>query len=118
MILIAEDAQAHGRSSAGKYVAIDCEFVGVGTNGVASSLARVSMVNFHGHVMLDTFVRQKERVTDYRTWVSGVRAEDLKGAPTFEEVVKMVADLSQGRILVGHAIYNDLQVCLPSIAQT
>ena len=84
----------------------------MGTNGVASSLARVSMVNFHGHVMLDTFVRQKERVTDYRTWVSGVRAEDLRGAPTFEEVVKMVADLSQGRILVGHAIYNDLQVSI------
>jgi len=81
-------------------------------NGIASSLARVSMVNFHGHILLDSFVRQKERVTDYRTWVSGVRAEDLRDAPTFEEVVQMVSDLAKGRILVGHAIWNDLQVII------
>lgn len=75
-----------------------------------SSLARVSVVNFHGHVVLDTFVRQKERVTDYRTWVSGVRAQDLTDAPTFETVVKQVSEILKGRVLVGHAVHNDLEV--------
>jgi hypothetical protein len=28
--------------------------------------------------VLDTFVAQRERVGDWRTWVSGVRAEDVK----------------------------------------
>lgn len=51
--------------------------VGVGPNGSESSLARVSLVNYHGAVILDEFVRQRERVTDYRTFVSGIRPLDL-----------------------------------------
>lgn len=90
---------------------MDCEFVGVGGRlSERSSLARVSIVNFHGHTVLDTFVRQKEHVTDYRTWVSGVRAQDLIDAPTFESVVKQVADILKDRVLVGHAVHNDLEV--------
>jgi RNA exonuclease 4 len=58
-------------------MAIDCEMVGVGAQGLQSTLGRVSIVNWHGAVLLDTFVRPKERVVDYRTWVSGVSAEDL-----------------------------------------
>lgn len=62
----------------GQYLAIDCEMVGVGPEGVESMLARVSIVNYHGAVILDRFVRPREKVTDYRTWVSGVREEDLR----------------------------------------
>jgi RNA exonuclease 4 len=51
--------------------------VGVGINGKESSLARVSIVNYHGAVMLDEFVEQRERVVDYRTEWSGVRPGDL-----------------------------------------
>lgn len=55
--------------------------VGVGIDGAESSLARVSIVNFHGVVQLDEFVRQRERVVDYRTQYSGVRESDMiKGA--------------------------------------
>ena len=45
--------------------------------GDESSLARVSVVNYYGAVQLDTFVRQRERVTDWRTAVSGVRDSDM-----------------------------------------
>jgi RNA exonuclease 4 len=61
----------------GKYLAIDCEMVGVGVDGSESSLARVSAVNFHGAVQMDVFVRQRERVVDYRTQWSGIRASDM-----------------------------------------
>ena len=61
----------------GRYVAIDCEMVGVG-DGTESVLARVSIVNYHGHVLLDTYVKTKEEVKDYRTWVSGIEPEHLK----------------------------------------
>jgi RNA exonuclease 4 len=65
----------------GKYVALDCEMVGIGIDGTESSLARVSLVNYHGAVLLDEFVKQRERVVDYRTRYSGVRAKDVtKGA--------------------------------------
>ena len=65
----------------GHYISLDCEFVGLydpANNHGEHSLARVSIVNYHGAVVLDTFVAQRERVGDWRTWVSGVRAEDVK----------------------------------------
>ena len=51
--------------------------VGVGIEGRESSLARVSLVNYYGAVQLDAFVRQKERVVDYRTPYSGIRPKDM-----------------------------------------
>lgn len=118
-------SKAHVVSDAtiGKYIALDCEMVGVGpattderTGKIIteSTLARVSLVNYHGETVLDAFVKQKERVTDYRTHVSGVRPEDLVGpnALTLEDVQKKVADILKGRILIGHAVFNDLKVIL------
>lgn len=89
---------------------MDCEMVGVGTTGQDSILARVSIVNHFGHVLYDKFVAPREKVTDYRTEVSGVRPEDLVGAPEFKQVQTEVAELIKDRLLVGHAIHHDLKV--------
>lgn len=51
--------------------------VGVGVEGKESSLARVSIVNYHGAVLLDEIVQQRERVVNYRTEWSGIRPGDL-----------------------------------------
>lgn len=51
--------------------------VGVGPEGAESALARVSAVNFHGALLLDAFVRPRERVVDYRTQFSGIRPGDM-----------------------------------------
>ena len=56
--------------------------VGVGIEGSESSLARVSIVNYSGAVILDVFVRQREKVVDYRTKWSGIRNSDLGGSGT------------------------------------
>lgn len=63
---------------------------------------------------MDKFVRQKERVTDYRTRYSGIRPEDVTGskAEPFAVVQKEAADFFKGRVLVGHAIQNDLKARL------
>ncbi|KAJ6479439.1 ribonuclease H-like domain-containing protein [Mycena vitilis] len=98
----------------GKYLALDCEMVGVGPEGAESSLARVSLVNFHGAVQLDEFVRQRERVVDYRTEFSGVRETDMIKAKPFTEIQALVAALLTDRILVGHAVHNDLKALLLS----
>ena len=65
--------------SAGRYVALDCEMVGTGPGGSFSMVACVCLVNHHGNVLLDTFVAPMDRVTDYRTAISGVSAKDLRG---------------------------------------
>ncbi|KAF9444113.1 hypothetical protein P691DRAFT_796790 [Macrolepiota fuliginosa MF-IS2] len=98
----------------GRYLAIDCEMVGVGIDGEESSLARVSMVNWYGAVQLDVFVRQRERVVDYRTQWSGIREKDMVGAKPFPEVQKQVADMLKDKILIGHAVHNDLKALLLS----
>lgn len=100
-------------AEAGKYIAIDCEMVGVGPNPEKeSALARVSIVNYHGHQIYDSFVLPKEPVTDYRTFVSGITPQLLRSARTLEIVQADVAQLLDGRILVGHAIRKDLDMLL------
>lgn len=94
-------------------IAIDCEMVGV-DDGRESVLARVSLVNQHGECVYDRFVKPKEKVADYRTHVSGVRPGDLKRGEEFETVQKDVAKILKGRMLVGHALKNDLQVLMLS----
>ncbi|ODV78245.1 exonuclease [Suhomyces tanzawaensis NRRL Y-17324] len=97
------------KTEPGKYLAIDCEFVGVGEDGRESALARVSVVNFYGQVIYDKFVKPKEKVTDWRTWISGVTPKDLIGAVSFQEAQEEVSNLLLNKILVGHAVNNDLE---------
>ncbi|XP_068708253.1 RNA exonuclease 4-like isoform X2 [Montipora foliosa] len=93
-----------------KRIALDCEMVGIGTGGRKHMLARVSVVNSHGHAVYDSFVAPQEKVVDYRTSVSGVRPADLRNAPDFKTVQFNVSKLLKGRILVGHSLKNDLAV--------
>ena len=100
---------------AGKFIALDCEMVGVGPDPENGSvLARVSIVNYHGHQLYDSFVQPKEKVTDYRTFVSGVTPELLKEARSLEDVQKDVDKLLTGKILVGHSLRHDLDALLLS----
>uniref|UniRef100_A0A3B3ZPP2 RNA exonuclease 4 n=1 Tax=Periophthalmus magnuspinnatus TaxID=409849 RepID=A0A3B3ZPP2_9GOBI len=95
-----------------KAVAIDCEMVGVGPDGEESILARVSLVNQFGKCIYDKYVKPTEKVTDYRTHVSGIRPEDIKNGEDIDTVRKEVAEILQSRIVVGHAIHNDLKILL------
>ncbi|KAJ4368050.1 3'-5' exonuclease [Neocucurbitaria cava] len=101
----------------GKYVALDCEMVGVGPEpNRDSALARVSLVNFHGHQVYDSYVQvpRNIEVTDYRTAVSGIEPRHLRKdvARPFDEVRNDLKILLAGRILVGHAVKNDLDVLI------
>lgn len=94
---------------------MDCEMVGVGPNPDNDSvLARVSIVNFNGDQVYDSYVRPKEMVTDWRTHVSGIAPKHMVEARSLEQVQKEVAEIMDGRILVGHAVSNDLDALLLS----
>lgn len=97
-----------------QYVALDCEMVGIGTDGKKSALARVSMVDWEYTVVLDTFVQVPTRVTDFRTWVSGVEAKHIQKSKAMDVIKcrKLVASLLKDKVLVGHALTNDLQALL------
>eukprot|EP00586_Coscinodiscus_wailesii_P003221 CAMPEP_0172489498 /NCGR_PEP_ID=MMETSP1066-20121228/19530_1 /TAXON_ID=671091 /ORGANISM="Coscinodiscus wailesii, Strain CCMP2513" /LENGTH=367 /DNA_ID=CAMNT_0013257411 /DNA_START=84 /DNA_END=1184 /DNA_ORIENTATION=+ len=97
-----------------KYVSLDCEMVGIGPGGYKSAVARVCIVNWDGVVILDTFVKVSEPVTDFRTFVSGVREEDLQSecAMEFVDCRLLVKNLLRDKILIGHALKNDLQALM------
>merc|ERR1712232_3430 len=94
-----------------QYLAMDCEMVGIGPNGFASAVARVSIVNCDHEVILDTYVKVNEPITDYRTRISGITSTDLESdeAMDFESCREFVLHLLKDKILVGHGLKNDLQ---------
>ena len=93
------------------YVALDCEMVGVGADGKQSALARVSITGWQDEVILDTFVQVPDRVTDFRTHVSGVRAKDIRftnhNAMELHACRRKVGEILKNKILVGHSLKND-----------
>ena len=97
-----------------QYVALDCEMVGIGTDGKKSALARVSIVDWNLNVLLDSFVKVPIRVTDFRTHVSGVEPKHIKdkNALDVEECRNKVAEILKGKILVGHALSNDFKALM------
>jgi RNA exonuclease 4 len=86
-------------------------------------LARVTIVDFNGVILLDAFVSPTLPVIDYRTRVHGIRKHDLddgnvafffnqnmkfisripSGQP-FGNVQRLVEGLFQGALLVGHSL--------------
>lgn len=122
------------------FVAMDCEMVGVGRNGVNSMLARCSLVTIEssststststgtstgtGHddhprikVLYDAYVKPTKNITDYRTQWSGITPEHLSSdaAVTHDRCRADVISLlksSEDRVvvLVGHALENDFEV--------
>lgn len=97
----------------GRYVAIDCEMVGVGPNpDRESALARVSVVNYNGEQVYDSYVLPKEPVTDWRTHVSGIAPHHMKIARSLEEVQADISRLVKDRILIGHSIRKDLEALM------
>jgi len=93
-----------------KVIAIDCEYVGGGVDGRDNILARVSIVNQSGHCIYDKYVAPTDKVTDFRTVVSGIRPTNLHNAENFKKVQKEVSDLLADRTIVGHSLQNDFKV--------
>lgn len=105
----------HPTRKAGKFVALDCEMVGTGPPPHNDHvLGRASLVNYDGDQIYDSYVQAPPNITveDYRTFVSGIQAIHMRPgyARTYAQVQADVAKLLDGRILVGHALKNDLDV--------
>ncbi|KAB5594374.1 hypothetical protein CTheo_2151 [Ceratobasidium theobromae] len=93
-------------------IALNTQYVGIGAGGSVPMLARVSFVDYRGHVVYDKFVVPSQPVVNYRTSSTGLQPQDLVGpdAVSFSEAQAMAAQLLRGRIVVGHSLWLDLQV--------
>ncbi|CAH2101495.1 unnamed protein product [Euphydryas editha] len=73
-----------------------------------SLLARVTIVDENGRVILDEYVKPSYVITDYRSCYSGIKKSDLENGSDFSIVRNKVANLINGCILVGHSLHFDL----------
>ncbi|KAL0236790.1 hypothetical protein PCE1_000187 [Barthelona sp. PCE] len=92
-----------------KFIAIDCEFVGTGSSGRKSELARVSIVDSTCQVVFDSFVSPLDEIKDYRSHVSGIHPGDLDGAPSYRDIQQQVHDIMKDKVIVGHSLTSDLK---------
>jgi RNA exonuclease 4 len=122
-------SRAPARGGAPRAVALDCEMVGVEPDGGGAMCARVCVVDERGETLLSTFVKPSAPVTDYRTRLTGVDADNacsvFAGAPTVVEAREMVLEILNPRpkndstdgtnpappLVVGHDLAHDL-ACL------
>lgn len=110
-----EQAKILDSVEVGKYLALDCEMVGIGPPPhLESALARISIVNYNGECVYDSYVKPLEPVTDWRTHVSGIAPKHMVHARSLEQVQHDVAALIKDRVLVGHSIRGDFDALLLS----
>jgi RNA exonuclease 4 len=83
---------------------------------VEDALCRVSVVLLRGQesycTLLDTWVLVDRDVVDYRSAITGLGAKSLrqKSRVDFATARAAVASLIAGKIVVGHALWNDFKV--------
>ncbi|EIE80172.1 hypothetical protein G6F46_000899 [Rhizopus delemar] len=91
-----------------RIVAMDCEMV---MTEKGSALARITLIDEDGSVLLDELVKPDDPITDYLTQYSGITPEAL-GSTTCslrraQKHVRKIVD--HNVILVGHSLENDLK---------
>ncbi|KAG8691926.1 hypothetical protein FRC11_004855 [Ceratobasidium sp. 423] len=92
-------------------IALNTQYVGIGAGGSVPMLARVSFIDYRGHVVYDKFVIPSQAGKSHSTAWNPRNQEDLVGpdAVSFSDAQAMAAHLLRGRIVVGHSLWLDLQ---------
>ena len=89
--------------------------VGTGPNPEReSALARVSIVNYNGDQVYDSYVLPLEPITDYRTHVSGISPKDMSVARSLKDVQAEIAKILHEKVIIGHALRHDLTALMLS----
>ncbi|AED90886.1 small RNA degrading nuclease 2 [Arabidopsis thaliana] len=91
-------------------IAIDCEMV-LCEDG-SEAVVRVAAVDRDLKVILDEFVKPNQPVVDYRTFITGLTAQDLEKATisVVDIQEKLLMFISEDTILVGQSLNHDLKV--------
>ncbi|KAH6613220.1 ribonuclease H-like domain-containing protein [Boeremia exigua] len=99
------------RNALTRKIAIDCEMMQA---NIGQVLGRVSIVNYEGQTVFDTFVCYPEpiKITNTHQEYSGINWNDIdpkNGAQPFSEVQTRLVELLHDRTVIGHDIQKDLR---------
>ncbi|KAF6145260.1 hypothetical protein GIB67_041455 [Kingdonia uniflora] len=103
-------------------VAMDCEFVGGGSDGTFDICARVCLIDEDENVIFHTYVQPYTTITNYRYEITGITKEHLEDAMTLKQVQDKIMEIlyngesiwrarskgGKARRLVGHSLKHDL----------
>ncbi|KDQ12782.1 hypothetical protein BOTBODRAFT_112533, partial [Botryobasidium botryosum FD-172 SS1] len=95
-----------------RYVSLSCQSVGIGSGGTIPMLARATVVDYRGTILLDCLVQPTQPVVSYRTTTTGFKAEHFledRMVP-FHTVQASVAELIRGKVVVGYSLWTDFSV--------
>ncbi|KAJ5592003.1 uncharacterized protein N7459_002372 [Penicillium hispanicum] len=98
-----------GSMTAGRYIlSLDCEMCLNDNN--EQELARISMVNWDGEVVVDELVKPARPVINYLTQYSGITQQMLDPVTTtlFDIQTRLRSLITPRTILVGHSLNSDL----------
>ncbi|KAF9514301.1 hypothetical protein BS47DRAFT_885102 [Hydnum rufescens UP504] len=98
-----------------QWVSLATQSVGVGRFGSIPMLARISLVDFRGNTILDTYVRPTTPVMNYRIEETGIGAHHLEQGIPFTEAKSLVAAAISGKVVVGHSLWKDLYLLEMSV---
>ncbi|CEL98567.1 unnamed protein product [Vitrella brassicaformis CCMP3155] len=98
-----------GKMGGKSVLGLDCEMVGVGPNGATSELARISICDDAGRIVMDEVVRPRSYVSDLRSSITGLTLGRLKQGISFDEARTRALLAMKGALVVGHAIHHDFQ---------
>ena len=79
-------------------MALDCERI---LTKKGERLARVSIVNFYGNIVFDSLVKPWSKVVDYRESITGIKAADVKHAPSYPKMAPIVRLINLMKFLIG-----------------
>ncbi len=91
------------------YVALDLETTG--TDPARDTVIEIGAVKFRGEEVLDefsTFVHPGRPIPHEVTVLTGIRDEDVAGAPRLASILPRLASFVGDRVVVGHSVDQDL----------
>ncbi len=59
---------------------MDCKYI---MTEFGKFVARITIINFYGNIVLDTLINPNIKVTDYQEHTTGIKSADLIGAPSW-----------------------------------
>lgn len=89
-------------------VFVDAEFTEKNANPLVRSPVSVTLIDYHGNILLDTLVTPRNRVFSFGQRFDGLRENDLRGRMDEYSCIRNIRVLLKDKILVGHGLHMGL----------